>query len=749
MIKQITLALLFFAFSTAFAESASISGQLFEKGTRVTLKEVNVFLLPHKLKATTDEQGRFQFENVPEGEFQLVVTLTGYVRLEMASTTENSGRRVLYLEKEKYDGFETTIVDQKQSRESAKKTLTQAQFLTLPGSGGDPVKAVQNLPGVNRVSGFSSNVVIQGSAPQDTKYDIQGHEIPIVFHFGGLTSVVMPEAVQSVDYLSAGYGPENSRAMGGIISLKTRDPDVKDRDRKGFFFIDNLKAGALVEGRINDKSSYLVSGRYSYVGLFLKQVLKDNEAFNLTVAPEFSDLTVVYKNKLSDTDDFRLNFVASRDTLSFVLKEPIKQEPSLRGNFRNETNFVKLIPEWSRKIDADRTVRASVGVGQDQLMADIGSNYFNTKVLSATVRGEWEQKMSSQWLTQIGVDSQFAESDVKLKLPYFNSSGGVSNPISSSEVREVNIKSRNTNLGAYWRNEYELTPTWSILPSLRVDQFSSTRETLPAPRFTVRHKWDESLLLKAATGIYYQPPRPQETAADYGNPNVKSPSSIHTMLGFEKDFREGKSEGLQLSGGFFRRDFRNLVIDSSATVVRDGVQVPEVYNNNGGGRAQGIEMQLKMDVAPWSGWISYTISESKRWDPIRPEYRFEYDQTHNFNVVGSYEWARNWKLSGRYRYVTGNPYTPIVSGSFDADNDVYIPKRGDIYSERQNAFQQLDLRLDKKWILDREIWSMYLDIQNVINMKSTEQIRYSYDYSQKETVTGLPFLPALGVKGEF
>lgn len=55
--------------------------------------------------------------------------------------------------------------------------------------------------------------------------------------------------------------------------------------------------------------------------------------------------------------------------------------------------------------------------------------------------------------------------------------------------------------------------------------------------------------------------------------------------------------------------------------------------------------------------------------------------------------------------MTGNPYTPIVGGTFDSDNDVYLPQRGSFYSERYKDFYQADLRFDKKWIYDEEIWS--------------------------------------------
>ncbi|MCB0368503.1 MAG: TonB-dependent receptor, partial [Bdellovibrionales bacterium] len=224
------------------AESTyTFSGQILERGTQIPLKEVNVYLLPVKAKTQTDLKGQFRFENIPSGEYQLVLNVSGYKKYETPiQISENDSGSQFYVEKESYLSFETTVVGEKNKRDLSQKTLTQEQFLSLPGSGGDPVKAVQNLPGVNRVQGFSSQVVIQGSEPKDTSYTLDGHDIPIVFHFGGLSSVVMPEALEQVDYLSAGYGVEYSRATGGIIGLKTKTPSSGERKSKSFFFADNL-----------------------------------------------------------------------------------------------------------------------------------------------------------------------------------------------------------------------------------------------------------------------------------------------------------------------------------------------------------------------------------------------------------------------------------------------------------------------------------------------------------------------------
>jgi len=740
-------------------------GRLLERGTKNPIEQANIYLLPFKLKTVSDKKGVFQFENIPEispdleGELKLVVNMTNYLRLEknlradfFSSGVSDNSDFVFYLERESYNGsFETTILGQKSKKDASAKVLTQKEFLTVPGANGDPVKAVQNFPGVNRVNGLSSQVVIQGSAPEDTTYAIEGHKVPIIFHFGGLSSVVMPESVESVDYLSAGFGPEFSRVVGGIISLKTKTPDPGPRDSRGFYFIDNLKSGIQWEGRTPQGDGFLIAGRYSYVGLFLRQILKDQSDFNLTVAPEFADLTVLYSRKLNETDELKLTNVASRDIMEFLLKQPANSDPSVRGTFTNETSFVRFIPQWKRSWGDGSSLSLSAGLGQDKILIDIGQRYFRLNSYVGTLRGEWEKSFSSTWKSFVGVDNEYGRYQVALKLPNFRNEGGVRAPTSSNDTKEDAASGMTVNAGVYWKNELKNSEdsSWIWIPSLRADRLRQTHESLLSPRLTAKWLIDESFKWRYSIGQYYQRPSEQQGDSQFGNPQIKSGRARHWFAGFEKDFRGNSLMGWSLSSGYFRRDFDNLVVSSSAMMDREGVLVPENYNNTGKGLAHGVEFLLKGDFNPISGWLSYTLSRSTRQDPSHSEYVYPYDQTHNINLVVSYDFPRDYKLSGRYRFVTGNPLTPITGATFDADNDVYVPQRGDFYSQRLSAFQQLDLRLDKKFIADLDLYTVYIDIQNVLNSKNTESVNYSYDYSQRQDITGLPLLASFGFKGEF
>lgn len=733
-------------------DGVTIEGTLLEKGTKVPVPEANIFILPAKLKGTTDQSGNFRIENVPAGDFQFVVNLTGYERLDFSDFQAEgaaSPGRTLYLSRASYQVYETTVYGKEDKRDDSTRSLRAMVASKLPGSNGDPVKGIQNLPGVSRTAGLGSQVIIQGSAPGDTRYMIDGHDVPIIFHFGGFSSVVLPEALDRVDYLSAGYGAEYGRALGGLVGVVTRKPS---RERvKGFAYADLINAGAAIETPVGETGSLFIGLRRSYIGNLLKAAIKekDDDSVNLTAAPAFQDFTLVYERPLSNRDQFRFALIGSQDSLDFILKKPPENDPKLRGDFETKTSFVRAIPQWTHR-HSDRTIsRLSLGLGRDWLKFVLDDQYFRLSLYSVTARYDLERKWSSSWTSYLGLDSQFQWAKLALNLPTFYSSGGVSNPLSSGQQNRIGVRTSSENLGLYWNNDVKLTETWTLKPGARIDTFSNVDGVMVSPRFAIRKALTPFQSIRLASGLYFQPPTGQQTSEDVGNPDLRAPRAIHLAATYERDFREGSSNGWTFSGGPFVKRFDRLVNPSTAVVDKNGSSVPEYYNNLGKGRALGLEALLRLDANPWNGWLSYTASRSTRKEPGQSSYPAAYDQTHNINLIIGRDLPRNWRIAGRFRFVTGNPLTPVNGSVFDSDNDSYIPVRGPYYSTRVNSFYQLDIRVDKKWIYDRMIVTAYLDIQNVTNRKNVESVSYAYDYSKRSDVTGLPVIPSIGLKGEF
>ncbi len=167
-------------------------------------------------------------------------------------------------------------------------------------------------------------------------------------------------------------------------------------------------------------------------------------------------------------------------------------------------------------------------------------------------------------------------------------------------------------------------------------------------------------------------------------------------------------------------------------------------------------------VGNFFGWISYTLSKAERREvPLQDrgnsvpseadEWRpFEYDQTHILVALAGVELPRDWGVSGRFRYTTGNPYTPYDGAMYDADQDSYFPfQSGEALSDRLAPFMALDLRADKRFTFKRWWLEAYLDMLNVMRGENPEALRYNYDYTDSAPIRGLPFIPSPGIRAEF
>jgi hypothetical protein len=253
--------------------------------------------------------------------------------------------------------------------------------------------------------------------------------------------------------------------------------------------------------------------------------------------------------------------------------------------------------------------------------------------------------------------------------------------------------------------------------------------------------------LKAGIGLYSQDPQPPDYIAAFGNPAVRPESAIHYALTVE----QGILPGLMGEVTGFYKDLYDLATANSNFVLRDGKTVAEHDYSDGIGRVYGAEFLLRQSISKWFfGWVSYTLMRSERKDCATCAWRlFDFDQTHVLVVALHAYLPRGFEVGVRFRYITGNPYTPAYGGFYDADSDVYQPAKGPVNTARLDAYHQLDLRFDKTFLFQRWVLKLYLDITNVYNHQSAEVNQPSFDFTRSTALTGLPIIPSFGIRGEF
>jgi outer membrane receptor protein involved in Fe transport len=297
---------------------------------------------------------------------------------------------------------------------------------------------------------------------------------------------------------------------------------------------------------------------------------------------------------------------------------------------------------------------------------------------------------------------------------------------------------------------------WRALPRLRLvggvrldaeSRFGRTKAWLD-PRVSAFVDVGRRTTLVAAAGLFGSAPEPQETSETFGNPDLDPERALHLSLGVRRALP--RDTRVELTG--FYKDLWSLAVPTSA-VGEDGRSLR--YSNAGRGETIGMELLLRRDLSRGLyGWLAWTWSRSlRREDPTDPSYPawrpFVLDQTHVLALVLSYRLPREWILGTRVRLVSGNPYTPAIGGFLDADEGRRQCLPGTALSRRLPGFFQADARLDKRWVFDRWMFSMYLDVQNATNRENTEFRFLNWDCATDFAIPSLPVLPAFGLRAEW
>jgi hypothetical protein len=231
--------------------------------------------------------------------------------------------------------------------------------------------------------------------------------------------------------------------------------------------------------------------------------------------------------------------------------------------------------------------------------------------------------------------------------------------------------------------------------------------------------------------VYY------ESIAGVGNPNIRPYHALHTSLGVEKRFGESFSVDVD---GFYKYLYDRVV-------ATEGGSDPH-FENDGTGRIVGLETEARLDHGPYYGLVSYTLSRSERRDRNDPWRLFDNDQTHILNLAAGANLGAGWNVGARFRFISGNPTTPVTGAVYDVNADAYRPRYGAQNSQRDPAFHELDVRVDKQFRIGSGSLGGYLELLNAYNAENAEGYGYSYDYKKRTRATSLPFFPNLGLKGE-
>jgi TonB family protein len=751
--------------AAATGPTAPVEGVVRRRGDRIPVAGVSVIVTlgpgPADVReVATDEGGRFAFDAIPVGTHALALRGAEIVPADTTITVHEGKSLELQTFVDVKQRYVSTVRGRRAVVEAVEHTLAAEEIRTMPGTQGDTLKAVQNLPGVARAPFGLGSLPVWGSAPQDTRVYVDGVNIPLLYHFGGLRSTFNSDMVQSLTFVPGAYQADHGLGLGGLVDIDSRKP--RTDGLHGYAQLDLIDGSAMLEGKLSRTLSFAVAGRRSWIDATLPHLTSNS----LQLTPIYYDYQarIVWRPSARDDVDFML--FGSDDRLKLLAN--VKND-ALAAAVNSHTYFHRGLVDWNHRFARGGTftwvtwvgydVPFGLGVGfgavpssLDQHAFAYGSRAIARLPLGDAVRLDGGVDFEGQRfiLDRVGSGAITTDPTAAAGSATTGASAAFSGQVAGFFQDHLILYENNVAPFAT-ATISTLAKRLTITPQLRLQvmTFSGYQGSpsafshayfSPEPRIIVRYALTKRVALKAAVGLFSQPPDPGSFSQVYGNPSLPPQKATHYVLGTEVDF----TSSLHLEAEGFYKSLTNLDVPgltpSDPPLVDEGI-----------GRAVGGELLLRHELAHnFYGWLSYTLSFSERKDhPGQPWHPFAFDQTNILTLIASRYLPRGWQLGGRFRYVTGTPNTAILGSFYDATSDRYTPISGATLASRLPAFVQLDLRVDKRFTFDKWRFAVYLDLQNATDSKNPEALSYNYNYTISHPVSGLPILPVLGVRGEF
>lgn len=772
-----------------------------ESGTKAPLQDAEVYVQVEgeegEYTTYTNKDGRFEVRGVPTGKHLVRVSATAY---EFMTTVEEFSEKeavqaIYYLPRRSYNKFETLVRSKREQKEVSRIQLKREEVSQVPGTFGDPVRVVENLPGMARAPLIGGALLVRGANPQDTGVYMDGVPIPLLYHFLALTSVVNAEFLETMDFFPGGFSARYGRATAGILDVKTRD--LKLRSCRGTAKVDMVDSGfffgcpVTLWGEEVDSDApnwrritFAAAARRSYLDALIPlaiQLFLPPGSGALTVAPVYWDYQTKLEYRPFAAHTFSLFAFGSDDQLRVLTGGNVDSDAF---TIRTQQNFQRILATWEWRILPRLTNRFSPWAGVEINKAGFGNGKelegkLDLNIRTGGLRDDLTYRVFDGLNLNAGLDLAAGDYDFNLEIPIAGELATFPRIFPRiSGKSSLDAGGSGANWGAYTEAEMGPFAGLKVVSGVRADlyEFEHQMQWSLSPRLAVRYEIFPWTTLKGAYGVYEKMSGEETRMEGVGNPKLWPERSRHHIVGIEQKLTPIINVDFQLF--YNRRD--NLAVQSNRIMgVDNGTVDLEFYSNEGIGNSYGAELLLRHELSKnFFGWIAYTLSRSESKDkPKLPWLVGGFDQTHILTVVAQYkvpwhmpfrEWSRtgklprglwwntgwailsgDWSFGGRFRLVSGNPTTTYTFAMHDLDQESFIPRSGERRGTRLPMFHQLDLRVDYKMAFDNFIVNLYVDGMNVYNRKNAEFMAWDYRYRNSVPLALLPFIPVFGLSAEF
>ncbi len=739
--------------SNAEVDIFSISAKVEDVNSGEPLPYTLVSVSEEQVFSTTNARGIFSLIDIPTNS----ILLFNYLGYKDTLIAASNIKTVIKLTPDPSLLKEVIVKDQGSNtiiygEETSKITFNPSALDRLPVLGGNDVfRALQLLPGVSGTNETSSGLVVRGSSPDKNLVLLDGYSLYHVDHFYGIYSAFNSKAIKNIQLYKGGFSAKYGGRSASVMVLTAKDGNrSKFSGDIGINFVD---INGVFEFSLSPKITVVAAARrsitdvvenYLFKELFDKAVVNSGDANNVSsldykeLNPNFSfgDLNLKVSYRKSDKDNFALSFYSSNDNLSYEYVQNIEDFVEYTTSERSRWGNVGLSGSWSKQWNKKMSTQAQMAYSSYYNNTQLEDIYIFNDTLGLADEEYIQAQNNNVNDFTIKIDNQFQTSKNSL----FNF--GIANTLNTINLSSIVdgevfpvFNQEGNQLQFYAEYSLFITPKLETRVGLRGNYFNLSNKLYWEPKINFKYTVLPWMMLKASWGVNNQMiSRVLRLDLFTSNPDfwILSNQDIPVI-----------NSNQWAAGVHLNFDIASLDIEGFVTNTYDEIEyLPSLRNFDvddsnledlyaiGNTTTRGLEVMIEKGVGNYSGWISYTLSNSLNFfDNLNGGKAFpsRFDQRHEFKVVNMYNY-KDWNFSLIWIYGSGKPYSApegnysltTLDGS-NINNIAYSL----INNKRLPDYHRLDLSTTYNFKLGNTKAKVGLSIFNLYNRKNIKYRRFS------------------------
>ena len=190
---KLQFVIVLFVFTTmstsVLAQTGDVDGTVYQRGTEKPLAGADVRIIETEQTQKTDENGIFQFTELPEGTYTFVVTHPAEtVPTQIAAEISSGDTTEIKIYLGEAVKLETIVVEGKRLPPTiSRKDIRGSELLRIPGAANDALKGLTTLPSIGIPNDYFGILYIRGSEPGSNLYYLGQNAIGLSISLGRFT----------------------------------------------------------------------------------------------------------------------------------------------------------------------------------------------------------------------------------------------------------------------------------------------------------------------------------------------------------------------------------------------------------------------------------------------------------------------------------------------------------------------------------------------------------------------------------